>query len=505
MQMIYRTLFIVAALWASSTLANAEPIGSALRVVRDVKGEINKNPRPLASGDEVVQDEIIAAASDSQAELQLKDNSKVAVGPGSRLILDKFVYDPGANNNSISFNLVRGAFRFITGVAHKKDYLLTTPTAAISVRGTVFDVYVAADGTTYILLQEGSITACDRGGRCARLANPCSVVRIAANDSAPNALHGFNRLPATQRPDFATAFPFVVTPPGIDPEPRFTRTAVESGTCKPEINISPRQQRAEIQTPTPRLPRYASEPRKEAVAGESTASLYEAKPWSGGYAGIIAGAIWQQSDPYLNCLDFTVTGLACSSTQVGIPGNAYRTKRTGFTGGGEIGYNFQLGNLVFGGAADLAYTDIQATSRYDQVFVFPCCTIVRGSTLHQELNGLSTVRGRVGYAFGNVLVYGTGGLAVGQVEYSYQVSFPDIAGTASDGKSKLAVGYTGGGGVEFRVGDWSFKTEYLFYDLGQESLNAPFYLAGVQQPFTFKPRFETEGHIVRVGTSYHFD
>ncbi len=125
------------ACWASSVYAaGGAQIGSAIRIVNDVTGEFNKSTRPLATGDGVQQDEAIAAAKNGLAELRLDDASKIAVGSGARLVLDKFVYDPAANNNTISLNLVFGAFRFITGMASKKDYLLKTPTAAISVRSS---------------------------------------------------------------------------------------------------------------------------------------------------------------------------------------------------------------------------------------------------------------------------------------------------------------------------------------------------------------------------------
>jgi opacity protein-like surface antigen len=489
-----------------SFAASGDHIGSAIRIVNDVTGELNSTPRPLATGDGVQQEEAIAAAPNGLAELRLDDSSKIAVGPGARLVLDKFVYDPSANNGTISLNLVVGAFRFITGLASKKDYLLKTPSASISVRGTIFDVYVASDGATYILLHEGSISACNRGGQCVRLDNPCGVVRI-ANDAKPDALDGFNRLSPAQRPDFAIAFPFVVSPPTIDPTPRFTRTAVESGSCEREQKTPRPLQRAEAEPPKRHAAiRSAPRPAPEPVVETSAPIAISTKPWSGAYAGLAAGMIWQRSDPYLDCDDFTPGTIVCSTnTSFNIPANAYRAKTHGFMGGGQVGYNFQFGNVVVGAEADMAYTDINATSRYDQVFVFPCCTITRGSYVHQELNSLSTVRGRLGYAFDNVLVYATGGLAVGQVDYKFQLAWPDIAGTAGDQKSDLAVGYTGGAGIEVRFGSWSVKTEYLFYDLGQESLEAPFYLGGVVQPFTFRPRFETEGHIVRIGTNFHFD
>ena len=88
---------------------------------------------------------------------------------------------------------------------------------------------------------------------------------------------------------------------------------------------------------------------------------------------------------------------------------------TGFLGGAQIGYNFEAGNLVAGIEADIAYTSINTTSTFLQPF--PCC--VRDTFMHQELSSLSTLRGRLGYAADNILLYATGGLAVGQVEYAF--------------------------------------------------------------------------------------
>jgi outer membrane immunogenic protein len=174
---------------------------------------------------------------------------------------------------------------------------------------------------------------------------------------------------------------------------------------------------------------------------------------------------------------------------------------TGFLGGAQIGYNISAGNLVAGIEADIAYTSIDTTSTF--LRQLPCC--VAETFMHQELNSLSTLRARLGYAFDNVLLYATGGLAVGQVEYSFGYNDPSFlagVGVAGASNSKLAIGYTGGAGVEISFGQWSVKTEYLFYDLGQETLTAPFILGGATQSFAFRPEFDTRGHILRVGTNF---
>jgi opacity protein-like surface antigen len=509
-----RSFLAAAALacWAlSAGTAVAEPIGNAVRIVNKVTGSLDQQQRDLAVGDGVNQNEAIEVAADALGELKLRDDTKLALGPGARLVLDKFVYDPAAPAGSVSANLVKGAFRFITGLSRKQNYELRTPSASITVRGTVFDVYVDADGATWLLLLEGSVRVCNTAGQCTDVTNPCGVVHI----SAAGTLDGPQGWPAqTRQINFDTAFPFVSTPPSIDATPAFTRTAVELNQCaKPKSDTqraeapspqTPAESAPQQQTYAPPPPRYERHEPSQAYT-PAPPPVVLTRGFSGGYVGVVAGAVWQRPDPFLDCYDFTNPDPRVCSTDISfsIPGNTFNLNDTGFLGGGQIGYNFTFGNIVLGVEADIAYTNIDATSTFLQPF--PCC--VRDTVLHQELSSLSTVRGRLGYAFDNVLVYATGGLAVGQVEYSFRLTDPQFVGggSASDSDSKLAVGYTGGAGVEISLGEWSLKTEYLFYDLGQETLNAPFLIGGVPEPFTFRPEFETQGHIVRIGTNFHFD
>jgi opacity protein-like surface antigen len=493
----------------------ADKIGSAVRIVNKVTGEIDQQQRQLKTDDAVNQNEAIEVSADSLGELKLNDDTKLALGPGARLVLDKFVYDPAPSTGTVSVNLLTGAFRFITGLSRKGNYQLRTPSASITVRGTIFDVFVDGAGGTWLLLLEGSVRICNAANQCSDVSNPCGVVHI----TPTGALSGPIGWPAEARPiNFATAFPFVVTPPSIDATPLFTRTAVELNQCAPKqppgqraeappsppTTPSPKTPSAPQQSYTPAPPYENEQPSPPPYTPVVTTTDATPPPWSGLYVGVVAGAAWQQSNPFLDCSDFTNPDPSVCSTDLSfrIPGNFFNLGDTGFLGGGQIGYNFSFGNIVLGVEADMAYTSINTTSSFDQVFPSVCCTIVRGSFMHQELSSLSTVRGRVGYSFDNILLYATGGLALGQVEYVFELNWPDINGFARGESSKLAVGYTGGAGVEIAFGQWSLKTEYLFYDLGSESLSAPFLLNGAAEPFVFRPDFNTQGHILRVGTNF---
>lgn len=163
---------------AAASTASAESIGSAVRIVNTVTGSLDQQQRNLATGDNVSQNEAIEVASDALGEFKLRDETKLALGPGSRLVLDKFVYNPAPSAGAVGVNLVKGAFRFITGLSRKGDYQLRTPSATITVRGTIFDIYVDDTGGTWLLLLEGSVRVCNTANQCTNISNPCGVVHV---------------------------------------------------------------------------------------------------------------------------------------------------------------------------------------------------------------------------------------------------------------------------------------------------------------------------------------
>lgn len=120
--------------------------------------------------------------------------------------------------------------------------------------------------------------------------------------------------------------------------------------------------------------------------------------------------------------------------------------------------------------------------------------------LSQDLEWFGTVRGRIGVAAGNVLFYGTGGLAYGRSTYHYDAIYPLGNATANVTTTDWKAGWTAGAGAEMSFGPWSIKAEYLYYDLGDENQRTQFFIFGATPtPVYFEPKFETQGSIARVG------
>jgi outer membrane immunogenic protein len=143
------------------------------------------------------------------------------------------------------------------------------------------------------------------------------------------------------------------------------------------------------------------------------------------------------------------------------------TSPSGLAGGVQAGYNWQTGPWVFGAEAD-----IQATGASDTFAPWKFSNPWFG-----------TVRGRAGYAFSNILFYGTAGLAFGEL----------TGQTFGLSESHTNAGWTAGVGAEFLFApSWSAKLEYLYVDLNDST----FTVTGVQNGVRFG--------LIRAGVNYHF-
>jgi outer membrane immunogenic protein len=114
----------------------------------------------------------------------------------------------------------------------------------------------------------------------------------------------------------------------------------------------------------------------------------------------------------------------------------------GVLGGLQLGYNWQYGNFVYG-----LETDAQLSNANDT------------SGIKFSNPWFGTTRGKLGYAFNNMLFYGTGGLAYGSTKAEW----------AGVSESHAHFGWTVGAGAEVGLTpNWSAKVEYLFVNLADE-------------------------------------
>ena len=147
-------------LWAGAAAAQTG-IGDAVRVENRVEGQLDGAPEEKVINSPVYQNERIKTYADSGATFELIDETTLSLGAASEIVLDRFVFDPDKSAGEMVFNAVRGAFRFVSGVAESTSYKILTPVAAIGIRGTDFDVYTTRRATL-VLGRQGVPFVCPR-------------------------------------------------------------------------------------------------------------------------------------------------------------------------------------------------------------------------------------------------------------------------------------------------------------------------------------------------------
>ncbi|ADP70414.1 hypothetical protein Rvan_1143 [Rhodomicrobium vannielii ATCC 17100] len=214
--------------------------------------------------------------------------------------------------------------------------------------------------------------------------------------------------------------------------------------------------------------------------------FYEAPAlWQGFYLGGHVGAAWSKAD-----VDDTFI-------YVGDPTYKGDLNTTSLTGGGQLGYNFQRGNFVFGVEGDIGYLKVDASkdvafrptscvgtytsAPYTVNYDPKMCAVDTKYSASGDLYG--DITGRLGYAFDRTLFYAKGGVAFLNGEFDAKYLGQNCASLGSDSHclgnalskfdyshSETLVGWTIGVGVEYKLTpSWSLKAEYQHFNFGSIS------------------------------------
>lgn len=199
--------------------------------------------------------------------------------------------------------------------------------------------------------------------------------------------------------------------------------------------------------------------------------------WTGFYVGGNVGGGWGHTD-------FTIAtaGAPVGAGAVALSGSGSSNK-SGFFGGGQIGFNYQFAtNWVAGIEADVDLSGISGSSS-------TCLALATGvggcSSSSGKLNDFGTVRGRLGYAWNNVLLYGTGGLAWDESSTTFTttcvampgfpcpgVGIPFVSNASSSSSSSLAGRQEpASSGASFRTGRFGSSTSTCSL-MGSETTSA---------------------------------
>jgi outer membrane immunogenic protein len=226
--------------------------------------------------------------------------------------------------------------------------------------------------------------------------------------------------------------------------------------------------------------------------------------WGGWYIGINAGMGFQSQDAALAGTDTGVGGIL---RPFGIPtftsGINMPQWNTGAMGGFTVGWNWAAGWWLVGIEADIDAANITGTASLNNAVAgFVPVSIQTTNTLDR----FGTVRGRLGVIAGNnFLLYGTGGLAYGRNTLELAAICPTCGPPANlyaqDRATKT--GWVAGGGIEWNfISNWTVKGEYLYADMGSQTVSVAYPYGAFLSTATFSnnDRF----HVVRFGLNYLF-
>jgi outer membrane immunogenic protein len=220
-------------------------------------------------------------------------------------------------------------------------------------------------------------------------------------------------------------------------------------------------------------------------------ALVEPSDWSGFYAGVNAGYARQHSN---GDFDLVIAGVPYTDPLDGLDG------ADGFIGGVQAGFNRQIDSFVLG-----IETDIQAAAIGDDVEGFGNGAEISDYSASLDVNWFGTLRGRAGIAFDNTLLYATGGLAVGDIDFEVSTisDAEDRADMQSDG---LEVGFALGAGIEHKFADaWSLKLEYQYIDFGDIEADAEIFDSdGIPTGDSSTAEMDLSFHTARIGLNYRF-
>jgi outer membrane immunogenic protein len=233
--------------------------------------------------------------------------------------------------------------------------------------------------------------------------------------------------------------------------------------------------------------------------------------WTGFYVGLNLGGAWGNSS-YTLLPDAVWATTPPPNAQTQLTGDGLATLHmSSVSAGGQVGYNWQVHNVLFGGEADIQYIGLHKTNVFTQngplgVNIVTPYIITESS----RSDWMATIRGRLGLVAGRVLFYGTGGVAFADSQSADTLNFPTLLPaatfTGTGARSSVQTGWTAGGGVEWAFNDhWTAKAEYLYARFPTSTtrmtaINAGLFNTGVTQAYSDRLAV----NLARLGLNYKF-
>ena len=159
---IFSFYFFLTPLYAASKIG----VIAALQGNVSIQSDINMNKKmPGKVGDPINENEIVMTEDNSKAQILLKDQTTLSIGPNSEVVIDQFVLGAGSDKGTLSASFKKGLFKYTSGkiATDKGNVKIHVPNTVITVRGTEFLSNIKTDKTSVVLLSGAiSLTSLNR-------------------------------------------------------------------------------------------------------------------------------------------------------------------------------------------------------------------------------------------------------------------------------------------------------------------------------------------------------
>jgi hypothetical protein len=158
----FPTLFICLLVTFSTCVSALAAVGTVTRVQKSAQ----IGSTPAKSGMPVKMNDVVTTGAGARLQITFRDETQLTLGENARVVIDRFVYDPGSSTGVLALQAGTGAMRFATGKLGKmrnRDVTVTTPSAALAVRGTEFWSGVI-DQQYGVLLLSGEVDVSNSAG-----------------------------------------------------------------------------------------------------------------------------------------------------------------------------------------------------------------------------------------------------------------------------------------------------------------------------------------------------
>jgi len=223
--------------------------------------------------------------------------------------------------------------------------------------------------------------------------------------------------------------------------------------------------------------------------------------WTGFYVGINVGGAFDTADVRLDLRGEWEAFPEPSDETFGERLGSRDLDAAGLLAGGFLGYNFQWNNWVVGGEANIDFVGLRDSSNSGLQFVNPGTgdpiTVRESFKSHYRI----TLGPRIGYAWNRMLLFATGGLAIGDLDASQEIREPEFGFIQRGSKDDTEVGWMVGGGLQYCLTQhWSARIDYRYTDLDCLDFSS----VGNDPAFTGRHEVCLSYHSVTAGLSYKF-